>query len=103
MVVKDFANMKEVIIDGSKIKDKETFYEEISSKLCARMDDVMDHNLGAFMDVLGDKGIRERGEPMHLVWENYERTKEHVPDDFLTVVIEILDMMEAKDVSYDLK
>lgn len=95
--------MKEVVIDGSRIIDKESFYDEISRKLCARMDEVIDHNLGSFMDVLGDKGIREKGEPIHLTWENYERTKEHVPDDFLSVVIEILDMMEAKDVSYELK
>lgn len=95
--------MKDIRLDGNKIVNKETFYEEIESKLASRLDFVMEQNLESLIDVL-DVGLKNGGErePMHISWDNYSASKENVPETFMSVVLEIFDMFESKDLSYDL-
>lgn len=95
--------MKDIRLDGNKIVNKETFYEEIESKLASRLDFVMEQKLESLIDVL-DVGLKNGGErePMHITWDNYAASKENVPETFMSVVLEIFDMFESKDLSYDL-
>lgn len=66
-----------IIISGNKISSLETFYDEVESKLTKNLDWSIGRNLDAFNDVLrGGFGVYEYEEPILLIWENSNESKE---------------------------
>lgn len=92
--------MRDISLDGNKIVDKASFYKEIEAKLAARLDFLMEENIDSFIDILA--AISKEGDPVHITWENYANSRENMSESFLGVIIEIFDMFENKELSYDL-
>ncbi|GEP96124.1 barstar family protein [Chitinophaga cymbidii] len=71
--------MRTIIIDGNRFSDLEGFYSEIDRVLTKGLDWRTGHNLDAFNDLLrGGFGVHEYEEPIRLVWENSEKSREEL-------------------------
>ena len=70
------ADKKEIIINGNNFSNLEEFYNEIDRVLTKELDFKTGHNLNAFNDLLrGGFGVHEYDEPIHLKWENSQKSK----------------------------
>lgn len=74
---------KEIIINGSRIHDKTSFYEEINRKFMQNESWQLAESLDAFDDLLygGFGAIREK-EEITLIWENFEANREALGTEF---------------------
>jgi len=69
--------VKTIIIDGSRIKDIPSFYDEINRVFMVEVDWKLGPSLDAFNDMLyGGYGEINENEPIRLIWENYQKNKE---------------------------
>jgi len=67
---------REIIIDGNRFSDLESFYDEIDRLLTKDLDWDTGHNLDAFNDLLsGGFGVHEFNEPIRIIWVNFEKSK----------------------------
>lgn len=68
---------KEIIIEGSRFNDVEGFYTEVDKVFTKDLSWKTGHNLDAFNDLLlGGFGVYEYGEPITIIWENANKSKE---------------------------
>jgi len=68
---------KRIIIDGSSIKDIETFYDEINRVLMSDEDWKLSCSLDAFSDLLyGGFGAIKNKEQIELIWINSEKSRD---------------------------
>lgn len=66
----------EIIFDGNKFADLESFYNEIDNVLTKNLDWQTGHNLNAFNDILrGGFGVHEYEEPIKIIWTNSLKSK----------------------------
>lgn len=74
---------KEIIINGSRIHDKTSFYEEINRKFMQNESWQLAESLDAFDDLLygGFGAIRDK-EEITLIWENFEANREALGTEF---------------------
>lgn len=81
--------MKQITIDGTNFDDLETFYDEVSLKLCPGFDD-FGRNYNALIDVLrGGFGFHDYEEPVELVWIDSSKSKRDLGDEF-SHILEII-------------
>ena len=67
---------KQIIIEGSKITDKASLYEEFNQKLMPNEDWKMGESLDAFNDVLyGGFGEIVGNEAVQIIWKNFDENK----------------------------
>lgn len=67
---------KQIYIDGDRISDIPSFYEEINRVFMAGEDWKLGNSLDAFNDLLyGGFGLIEGKEAVTLVWQNMEKTR----------------------------
>lgn len=67
---------KEVVIDGNRITDKSSLYEEINRQFMENEDWQLGESLDALDDLLyGGFGILKENEEVRLVWKNFEENK----------------------------
>ena len=67
---------KIITIDGNNFSDLPSFYDEIDKVLTNDLSWKTGHNLDAFDDLLrGGFGIYEYGEPVKVIWKNFEKSK----------------------------
>lgn len=68
--------MKVIVVDGSKIKDIKSFYEEINSVFMQNEDWKLGESLDAFNDMIyGGFGEINGKEEIRLIWKNFEKSK----------------------------
>lgn len=68
---------KIITIDGSKIHDIPSFYEEINRVFMAREDWKIAQSLDALNDLFhGGFGIIQSSEEIELIWKNFKQNKE---------------------------
>ncbi|QEC44044.1 barstar family protein [Pseudobacter ginsenosidimutans] len=68
--------MKQLIIEGSRIHDIRSFYDEINRVFMAAEDWKLGPSLDAFNDLLyGGFGAIGNNEPVELIWNNIEACK----------------------------
>ena len=74
---------KEIIIDGSRIHDKTSFYEEINRKFMQNESWQLAESLDAFVDLLygGFGAIREK-EEIRLIWKCFEANRQSLGTEF---------------------
>lgn len=69
--------MKTITIDGTKIHDIPTFYEEINRVFMQDEDWKLGESLDGFNDLLyGGFGLIKDSEKIKLVWKNFEENRE---------------------------
>lgn len=74
---------KQIVIDGFKIYDKTSLYEELNRKLMPDEDWKMGESLDALNDVLyGGFGEIHGKEPIVLTWKNFENNQQLFGFDF---------------------
>ena len=74
---------KEFVIDGNRIKDKSSLYEEINRQFMHEESWQLAESLDAFDDLLyGGFGAIKEKEEIKIVWLNFERNKEAFGLDF---------------------
>ena len=67
---------KQIIIEGTKITDKASLYEEFNQKLMPNEDWKMGESLDAFNDVLyGGFGEIVGNEAVQIIWKNFDENK----------------------------
>jgi RNAse (barnase) inhibitor barstar len=67
---------REILFDGNKFADLESFYNEIDNVLTKNLDWQTGHNLDAFNDLLrGGFGVHEYEESMKITWTNSLKSK----------------------------
>lgn len=67
---------KQIIIEGTKITDKASLYEEFNQKLMPNEDWKMGESLDAFNDVLyGGFGEIVGNEAVQIIWKNFEENE----------------------------
>jgi RNAse (barnase) inhibitor barstar len=68
---------KTIVLNGSNISSLDSFYDELESKLTKDLGWKTGRNLNAFNDVLrGGFGVYEYEEPIRLIWQNSNESKE---------------------------
>jgi RNAse (barnase) inhibitor barstar len=68
---------KTIVLNGSNISSLDSFYDEAESKLTKDLGWKTGRNLNAFNDVLrGGFGVYEYEEPIRLIWQNSNESKE---------------------------
>ena len=93
--------MKRILIDGKNFSNREEFYEEMARLLTRNLDWKTGHNLDAFADLLhGGFGFHEYGEKLEVFWNNSEKSKKDLGEDFFNIVLEI---MNDEDSNCELK
>lgn len=66
---------KQLIIDGNRINDIPSFYEEINRVFMTGEDWQLGHSLDAFNDLLyGGLGAIKSNEPVKLLWKNMDKS-----------------------------
>lgn len=74
---------KEFVIDGNRIKDKSSLYEEINRKFMQEESWKLAESLDAFDDLLyGGFGAIKEKEEIKIVWLNFDSNKEAFGLDF---------------------
>lgn len=69
--------IKTILIEGSKIHDIPSFYEEINRVFMADENWKLGQNLDALNDMFyGGYGIIKGDEEIHLIWKNFEKNRE---------------------------
>lgn len=69
-------NKKQIILDGGRFSDMDTFYKEADNILTKDLDWETGHNLDAFNDLLrGGFGVYEYEEPIDFIWQNSAKSK----------------------------
>ena len=67
---------KTINIEANNFSDIESFYDKIDRVLTHGLNWKTGHNLNAFNDLLcGGFGVYEYDEPIKLVWNNFEKSK----------------------------
>ena len=67
---------KEIILDGNKFNDLESFYDEIDNILTKDLNWQTGHNLDAFNDILrGGFGVFQDDEQIKITWVNSLKSK----------------------------
>src|SRR5690606_29029818 len=70
-------DIKELILDGSRIHDIPSFYDEVNRVFMRGVDFTLGPSLDAFNDVLhGGYGAIRGNEPIRLKWLHFEKNKE---------------------------
>ena len=83
--------MKRILIDGNTFSTKDEFYTEMERLLTRNLDWKTGHNLDAFADLLrGGFGFHEYGEKIEAFWNNSEKSKNDLGEDFFNIVLEIM-------------
>ena len=78
------------VIDGSAFSDREGFYSQVCALMTAG-DVPVGHNLDAFNDILrGGFGKHAYGEPIEIIWEDFEDSREALGEAFLLRVVSII-------------
>lgn len=71
----------EITIDGNQFGTLDGLYEEMISKLVAEKDHGIKHNIESMIDVLeGGFGVHEYDDPIKLIWENSNKSKEDLKE-----------------------
>lgn len=74
---------KEIIIDGNRILDKKSLYEEINRVFMQNEDWKLGESLDALNDLLyGGFGVIKESEEVQLIWKNFEENKKIFGFDF---------------------
>ena len=74
---------KEIVIDGSRISDKKTLFEELNRKFMQGEDWEIGESLDAFNDILyGGVGVIKGNEPILLTWKNFEESAAQLGREF---------------------
>ncbi|MGK6352805.1 barstar family protein [Parapedobacter sp. DT-150] len=69
--------LKELILDGNRIHDIPSFYDEVNRVFMQGVDFTLSPNLDAFNDLLhGGFGAIRGKEPITLKWLNFEKNRE---------------------------
>ncbi|MBS0030374.1 barstar family protein [Chitinophaga sp. 22321] len=68
---------KQIVIDGNRINDIASFYQEINRVFMSGENWKIGDSLDAFNDLLyGGFGVISSNEPVKLVWKNIERSRQ---------------------------
>jgi RNAse (barnase) inhibitor barstar len=68
--------IKEIILNGNKFSDLESFYNEVDKVLTKNLNLKTGHSLDAFNDILrGGFGIHEYEEQIKIIWVNSLKSK----------------------------
>ncbi len=74
---------KEIIIDGNRILDKKSLYEEINRVFMQNEDWKLGESLDALNDLLyGGFGVIKASEEVRLIWKNFEENQKIFGFDF---------------------
>ena len=74
---------KEIIIDGNRIFDKKSLYEEVNRVFMQNEDWKLGESLDALNDLLyGGFGVIKENEEVRLIWTNFEENKKIFGLDF---------------------
>lgn len=74
---------KEIIIDGNRIFDKKSLYEEINRVFMQNEDWKLGESLDALNDLLyGGFGLIKASEEVRLIWKNFEENQKMFGFDF---------------------
>jgi len=74
---------KEIIIDGNRILDKKSLYEEINRVFMQNEDWKLGESLDALNDLLyGGFGVIKESEEVQLIWKNFEENQKIFGFDF---------------------
>lgn len=74
---------KEIIIDGNRILDKKSLYEEINRVFMQNEDWKLGESLDALNDLLyGGFGVIKESEEVRLIWKNFEENQKIFGFDF---------------------
>lgn len=69
-------DIKELILDGDRIQDIPSFYDEVNRVFMQDADFILGRSLDAFNDVLyGGYGAIRGNEPIRLRWLSYEKNR----------------------------
>jgi len=80
---------KKFIIEGSRIHDKESFYDEINRVFCPDFKG-MGHNLDALVDVLrGGFGTFEYDEKIIVEFNDYKNAQKNLGEAYFSKIIEV--------------
>ena len=83
--------MKRILIDGNTFSTKDEFYTEMERLLTRKLDWKTGHNLDALADLLrGGFGFHEYGEKIEALWNNSDKSKNDLGEDFFNIVLEIM-------------
>ena len=89
----------EYILNGNKIFNEKSFYNEVEKQLTLGLTWKIGRNLNAFNDVLrGGFGQFDCDEKIILKWINFSKSEEKLDINFLTRVIEIIE--EHVDITF---
>jgi len=81
----------EFIIDSEKFDDIEGFYCEIDNLFTKDLGWKTGHNLDAFNDILrGGFGVYEYGEPVKIIWKNFEKSEKDLGCKVINMIVEII-------------
>lgn len=95
LVLSEQRKVKEIIIDGKSFDDLEGFYREVEKKFTKGISFPVGHNLDAFNDLLrGGFGIHEYGEPIHIKWIHFSKSRKDLGDTFISKIMEIIENAE---------
>ena len=81
------------VIDGNRFSNMEGFYDEVYRVMTKgkAWDSRTGHNLDSFNDVLrGGFGMHGYGEPIRIVWKNYDKSKEDLGAEKTGKILEII-------------
>lgn len=74
---------KEIIIDGNRIFDKKSLYEEVNRVFMQNEDWKLGESLDALNDLLyGGFGVIKESEEVRLIWKNFEENQKIFGFDF---------------------
>ena len=81
---------REFILDGNKFSDMAGFYCEVEKLFTKDLDWKIGRNLNAFNDILrGGFGVHD-DEPIHIIWKNFSKSREHLGCKVTKTVIGII-------------
>jgi pyridoxine kinase len=81
---------KHLVLDGTRIRDRTGFYDEIHRVLCPTFSG-MGYNLDALVDVLrGGFGAFDRGEKIIIEFKDYSSAKKRLGDGFFSKIISLM-------------
>ena len=83
--------MKRILIDGNTFSTKEEFYTEMERLLTRNLEWKTGCNLDALADLLrGGFGFHEYGERLEAFWNNAEKSRNDLGEDFFDTVTQIM-------------
>lgn len=83
--------MKTYYLDGSRMTDKNAFYDEVFSEMTGDVDFTPGRNMDAFADIVrGGFGKHGVGEPVAVVWLNFAKAEESLGENFVLTAVKVL-------------